>query len=619
MSDADGLLTPKKQNFCVISNFECKYRRRGKPGPAKKRVEEDDEKSDSGVSGSAPRVSEPELPLDDVKETTPTPVPEEVRPLDLVNLMDVIVNPQPAPTPFPLIPELTSYLIKTYLTRLYLSNPQTIKSELLLELASPDETPDYYVASLALWAARWDPDLVIFAGNESNRASLFQNLYQRLTITMMPALDFVLAGYDNVRLEATKRSYRRHAIRILISLYHLAGIAMAYPESVGEPLRNSRTIFNLARLVVRAARLREERLYGIRAHLENTPAAGKWRGPYFSPLIERFRRIWWSYAVLDYYTATMYGTDPVIPFEEYQGTEVHVWDDNYSVIKSVAWSPIYSNGIAEDGLVEMGLAISSDDDDSSAETTEPDLIGPRPDTPPTDAAADDIMLTAPLRSATVNGHHHGFLSYIRLAQLAHLVTKYRTFVPNSYVDRPGHLHLDAQIRHCRSEMPGFLVDDIPAKLHALGDTLGSERAILALNGAYFVLQYHAIMCLLSSPSEEVIWKSAVDENWVNSPALVRAQEHAIRATEILIPLVTSSSTPPQMCLSFFQWCTVRTGLVHHAFILAAERGGLGNHELVATARLHIAVHAAALRKAQGGIGADRKSWWYEAFTALTGI
>jgi hypothetical protein len=58
--------------------------------------------------------------------------------------------------------------------------------------------------------------------------------------------------------------------------------------------------------------------------------------------------------------------------------------------------------------------------------------------------------------------------------------------------------------------------------------------------------YHSAQVLLSCPSEQVVWSTTPDLDWLSCPAFLAAQEHAIRATALLSQLVASGTKISQL-------------------------------------------------------------------------
>jgi len=172
------------------------------------------------------------------------------------------------------------------------------------------------------------------------------------------------------------------------------------------------------------------------------------------------------------------------------------------------------------------------------------------------------------------------------------------------------------------EQPFPFVDNLAAANRQ--DLVGPIGATVGLV-SYIQLMFHSAIASLSSPSDGVLFNATEpDLAWIASPAYLVAQEHAIRATTLLRHLVTGSAgTVPQMMMPFFQYCVVRTGLVHLAFFrlatMASARGTI-DQAVLTGAWENMRVHATALRNAQAALGVgEERTWWYEAWIQATGI
>lgn len=200
------------------------------------------------------------------------------------------------------------------------------------------------------------------------------------------------------------------------------------------------------------------------------------------------------------------------------------------------------------------------------------------------------------------------LALAGITLVANAAEVYRATVPESYFPQPGRFNLENQAAHCISRLPFDYLDNIPAKLTA-ALSAGNATVAMTLQAAQVALLYHATMCILFSAPEESVFRHTVDERWVDSEAFVIAQEHAIKATEILVPLVQAAVTPWIVCLPEVQWCVLRTGLLHRAFLVAAENNGKGAESLAIAAQREMAIHSAALRKAHIASGQGSEPWW----------
>lgn len=612
------------QAYCTYRGLECVYRPRRKPGPSAhafqpgrgRRAEDEAEYSVSSV-GSSPSLPgalqaqgdggasgrDISVPVS-IHGAATEPEFQRAQHLSPVpNSLPTVVNPvQPLPPQ-----ELLNYLMSVYMHQLYPTNPLTIKPELLRELATPGEVPDFYIASIALWAARWDPRVAFMVAREPELSLVFRSLYSRLKASLLPALDFVLMGPEAVRGRTERKRYFRTATRVLLALFHLAGIAVTYPTKTEGTFESFQSAVGMALAVVKAAKLQAERLYG-----SYVPAISALHsGEYYSADVERFRRAWWAFVAFDYMQSTMYNRDPVLPWADPgQLRPPKSSDEDFEAVKQFL---LDGSDATDDWSPE------STSDPTFASHQWPFISAGNLSVAQPTLLLDDVFLTAPLQSAIINGKLVFYFVALRLAQLGSLVAKYRRMVPKPYLDRPGRAHLGAQVEHCLSELPQFLITDLPEKLDAIKHLLGTDLGVAPVHGAHYMLFYLGIMCLLNSPAEACLWNGEMDTDWLESPAFLRAQEYAVKATEILTPLVEAPGTAPQMCLPFFQYCVIRTGVMHLAFLRAAQLAGKMDSQQAAVARAQIAIHTAALRKAQGGLGAEQKSWWFEAWSSVVGL
>lgn len=134
--------------------------------------------------------------------------------------------------------------------------------------------------------------------------------------------------------------------------------------------------------------------------------------------------------------------------------------------------------------------------------------------------------------------------------------------------------------------------------------------------------FHTLYVLVCSPFNIV----DPDEGYTESTAFVLAQEHALRATAWLKFLLDLPANT-EFASGFFQFCILRTGLVHVSF-LRALAGRHPGSSLVAEAQRHIRIHTLAFVAAQRGhewrkIGAGEMSreetrhlhltYWYRSW------
>jgi hypothetical protein len=152
---------------------------------------------------------------------------------------------------------------------------------------------------------------------------------------------------------------------------------------------------------------------------------------------------------------------------------------------------------------------------------------------------------------------------------------------------------------------------------------GPKRAAVGFH-AYVQMMFHCALASLSSPSDaKLLHPTEVDEEWLSSRTFVEAQEHAIRATNLIRFLATGPSTIPQIGLPFFQFAVLRTGLVHWAFFRSASlvMGGFSlDRRLFEEAWESMRVHAAILRKGQDALGlGEQRTLCYDVWIAATGM
>lgn len=530
--------------------------------------------------------------------------------------------------------DILNYLMKTYIEKLYPTNPIVIKSEFLKEMRS-NSLPDYIVFSILFWASRWDVSLADVVG-PIRRAQITRSFFDALVASLLPALELALAGYDAMvgsdvisyeqAIERNRAGYLETVIWVLVSLFHLLGYAIAYPRDPTDPagtFANFRLILTLATRVMHSARFFDFRRFGRRAPalLEPTsPVAAVLHDcDYFSVWIERGRRVFWGMYMMDTFASIMYGGDPYITWREAVFVGALMSDDEFLAAKAVADSYIFEADATALANATSGRRPWTPSSKEHERPPPAEFV----EVPPI-IEGDDILLTAPIKSVyRLNGVRIMASFVVRLAQLGALCAKYRRLVPTPYLDRPGRLHLMNQLNHWMLEMPPPFPNGVVAIVAQHKDLLGTPQGVTIGAMAYFMLMYYGINAMLSSPSGELLWSGQLDLNWASSPAFVTAQEHAISATLLLTPIVESRGTMPQMSLPFFQWCVATTGLLHFAFLrslLELKQLSPDAEETIRMAREQLRIHAAALRKCQGGVGlGDRKSWWYESWVKATGL
>lgn len=542
---------------------------------------------------------------------------------------------------------VVNYLFGSYLAKLYDYNPVTIKDELLREIQA-GLLPDHCFASLLLFACRWDSNLLDIV-SPAQRAHALHGLFSRTTTALMPALEVALAGYQSMVVQPqmseaneqlakltynSRESYLRTAVYCVMTLFHLMLMALAYPHPAG-PLvagqlssetnitfESFRSIVSLILRIIKVSSILNPRL-----HARTPGFSGISNGSdYYLISLERVKRVLAGCVAQDNYFSAMYQTEPIISWEDVERMTGYLGEEEIAYARALFGQRSHTNNqisrVAEPSQ-PIPRALDA--------PTDPDPL-PRPPM----LTSNDVSLTAPIQtvsppstrlapSLSVSLSHN-----MRLGQLASLVGRYRRFVSDKpYLSRRGKKHLEQQLSMFLSELGPPFPDGIVPLLESEKQNLASTRGIVYGTAAYLMLMYHAISATLNSPADSVLFSGDLDWDWALSEAFVKAQEHAISATQLLVPLVESPSTLPQMCLPFFQWCTVRTGLIHFYYLSSLLLNNSRNIVLeqspenlwaIESTRTQLMIHDAALRKAQGGIGVgERRSWWFELWLATTGL
>lgn len=559
-----------------------------------------------------------------------------------------ILSPLPVILPDDLV---MNYLLGAYMSRQYQHQPVSIKAELSQELKA-GLLPDYVLLSMLLWAARWDHELLDLVGPE-RRAAVMHSLLARVTATLLPSLEIALAGFhamtdprlneDDVDPFAigpaknSREAYIRTVVYCLISLFHLMGIAMACPAPADATLGGQtpcslssasaagsfdtfHSIVDLIIRVTKASLILDPRVSARRLPALLAPESGladSCNGVgYFSVWFERAKRVFAATIVHDYFFSAIYGGDPLVSSESYPWVRGFLQEDEIEQAKVLF-------GLQErKGKGVVGKGPTSHPDTPFPSEASLSGMSESPD-------QQDIMLSASFWLPNL-GTPNAFAYYpsvaIRLSQLASLAEKYRRRVPDRpYLPRPGKLHVEGQLRQFWAELPASFGGILPLAL-AVKDNFSSPQGIAVGTQLHLMLEYHAILASLSCPADAVFWSGIPDREWLSSPAFLNALEHSIRVTELLIPLIEGPTTLPQMALPTFQWSIALTGLVRFYFLaslLGHLQTGLVSDVDVATveiARTQFMIHDAAIRKAQGGIGVgERRSWWFDAWCATTGL
>lgn len=206
----------------------------------------------------------------------------------------------------------------------------------------------------------------------------------------------------------------------------------------------------------------------------------------------------------------------------------------------------------------------------------------------------------------------------RMLQLAILAEQKRQSVPLLYNNRPERISLERELNSCLMAAPlhgsYFVSDKLATIKQALSETSG-PIGLDTQQAALLALAYHTAFCILCSPPDGHIWTKQLTASWVKSASFVEANDHAIKSTQILIPLLDAPELPDVGRFVEFQWCVLRTGLSHQAFLYAAEMAGERGRGLAAEAQTYIALHSAALLRAHEVNGIVGTPWWIDEWPA----
>lgn len=206
----------------------------------------------------------------------------------------------------------------------------------------------------------------------------------------------------------------------------------------------------------------------------------------------------------------------------------------------------------------------------------------------------------------------------RMLKLAMMAERKRESMPLLYNNSPERTILERELNSCLVTAPLYVAVSVSEKLAAIKSALSEQSALCdsdAQQAAFLALAYHTAYCIISSPPETHRRRKSVDEKWIHSAAFVEANDHAIKSTQILMALLEVPGLPDVVRFVEFQWCVLRTGLLHQAFVDASEMAGEHGHWLAAEAKSYIALHSTALLRAHEANGIVGTPWWIDEWPA----
>ena len=446
-------------------------------------------------------------------------------------------------------PKVLDLLLNTYLTKMYDAFPLTIRPLLVQEVGHIRHMPSFFSIAIMLWSARWDPELPHVIGYEQRTLTL-ELLYSRLQAELLPAIETVLAGYDQ---NGSIAEYGSLAVWILQSFAHLLDGLVSVPSTDSNVLDNFQNVVRLAMKVARASRLADEQLYG------QPVSYGKQNHiPHYSALLERGRRAWWAIVIIDSSFAAMHRTDPVIPWQEFTGIKMGATDVVYQALSgetdggevaTIDTSNFWFTG----QLIRPGTELFPE---GSAVAFEPPLerwsIGPVADAP----GSRPISATSTL----ADGAFSPQASAVRIAQINAEISAFRRLRSLPWHPDPTHSYLFDHLASWYAEIP----HTYKAVQTMLADVT-TPRPIPTGLGALVLmnLMYLCGMISLFAPAEDAFWRGECDREWIQSEACGQARMLADRVTDLIAPLVLEEASVPQMglpvssCLRWLRAAIVR--------------------------------------------------------------
>jgi hypothetical protein len=167
---------------------------------------------------------------------------------------------------------MQGHLLNNYFTRLYITQPQTIRFTLTKEKETPGALPDFAYLTVLFHTARWDPLLGTTIGS-NRRVSILKRTYDKLTNSLMPAIETVLAGAVDAAVplnfstlsQATQRfvlaRWRKFASLAAWVLHGLLDIllqAMTRCHSSEDVLSDYNTVLQIVERIFEASRVPED-------------------------------------------------------------------------------------------------------------------------------------------------------------------------------------------------------------------------------------------------------------------------------------------------------------------------------------------------------------------------
>lgn len=509
-------------------------RKRGPRGPRIKQAS-DGEREREGESGRSDSGGERESP------------PRRLRP----------TPPQP---PLPLLPPLPdsatlNLAMGRYLRSLYMSLPLAVRSELFIEL-DRGFLPDFCAYSLLFWTFWFDPELNDYAVSGEQRRHTLRLLFRRIELTMRPAIETVLAGAsdndgDNETLrsqprwlvdarDSKRQEHRSMAVSVCLSLLHLIDVALAFRDPQEEPYADVQRLVDLVVAVGKASKINSAQFYR------------RSTGGRTCVVKERARRAWWSIAIADIQLAVMTGTPGRLPADESLEVGMQIGDNDFEEMRRAAMVDVVSS-LQEQAPPEAEVV----DNTAGGATISTMTI------------FSNVLNNSFRPDGTLSYPHHHMRVFFLVAQ----AVEYRRTNPDPSSTGPGRdsilINLTRWFADLSPEVQTLERGQItPEALLNAAATLGGGVARddlpqLFATMLYTLIVFHTAHVILASPGGES-WADPMSNNradWLVTPSFATCEDHARKATRLLLQFLTVGNAG-HVGKPFFQYCVVRTGLVH---------------------------------------------------------
>lgn len=510
---------------------------------------------------------------------------------------------------------MLNLFMNRYLHSLYMSLPLTIRSEVCVELAR-GILPDFAAYSIMFWTLWFDRELAEQVGPQ--HPQLLRQLFHRVEVAIRPAIESTLAGCADSKSDEDvpdwvvdaagrkRREYRYLAASVCMSMLHLINVALAFRDPTEEPYSDVRRLLELTIRVAKTAKLNSARFY-------------RKPGGRSCAVSERARRAWWSLAIGDIQIAIMTGTQPKMRADE---------------------------------SLEVGMQMAEPEFEEQKKTVEADLVLPLAEqsspemnegSPEAALVFSNVLNNSFRPDGSLSHPHH----HVRLFFLIAQAVEYRKSHKDVSSAGPGRdailtnlerwfadLPKEAQALDLGRLPPETLYDaDQVISINNDPSTVGGDLTQILATLLYTLVVYHTAHVILASPggdlNETCLTGNTESIDWLRTPSFLVCQEHAIRATRLLQRFMGAGNAG-HVAKPFFQYCVVRTGLVHLNYYkemsLVADAAQL---PLLSAASAQIEVHSAILYLGQAqtapiggeedsGQPSQSRSHWYKVWLEALG-